>query len=304
MTARIIRIKPIGRMGNQMFQLMLAEKLRLAIRQAKIVGYSLPQWNLVGDPPPEDMASLPLLIKINKHVVPLDQIIAQANSADQVDITINTLCLRYAYYQTLLDHYRKLFRYKSQSPVKAGLHDLVICVRLGDILSGVHANYMPLPISWYEDLIRQTALNPVFIGEIGTDPYSEALKRRFPKARFVMHADPMDDFDFIRNAAHIVIGVGTFSWLAAWLSETARRIYFPIVGLFNPIARPDIDLLPADDRRYRFFESAMRQWWASPAQLDHVLNSEHDFRKVSRHELTQLFGPHIGTYGAPGAAAP
>jgi hypothetical protein len=263
----------------------------------RVVGHSLPQWNLVGaSPPPENALS----VSIGSHVVPVDQVVDFANSVDQLDIRLTSVSLRYAYYRGYLDHYRNLFRYQGESAERAGAGDLVIAIRLGDILSGWHAHYMPLPLSWYDELISQTGLNPIFVGEIGTDIYSEALKRRFPQARFVTHADPVIDFEFMRNSVHLAISVGSFSWLASWLSRTVRTVYFPIVGILNPLARPDVDLLPVDDTRYRFFYSGMQAWCASPAQLDHILYGQHDFREVGRNELHGLFRPHIGAFAGRG----
>lgn len=294
MPERIIRISPAGRLANQMLQLMMAERLRLAIKDAKVAGYSLPQWNLVGDAlPPENALSLSL----RSYVVPLDQIIDFANSVDHLDIRIASVNLRYAYYRPLLGHFRNLFQFPLGENLAPGAGDLVIAIRLGDILDGKHRNYMPLPISWYEELIEKTGLKPIFVGEIGTDYYSEALRRRFPEARFITHEDPMVDFGILRRSVNIVPSIGTFSWLASWLSETTRTIFLPVAGLFNQLGRPDVDLLPVDDDRYRFFESAMREWSATPAQIDHIVNRAHDFREISRHELKTLFAPHIGTYG-------
>ena len=294
MPHRIIRIIPQGRMANQMFQLMMAESLRSSIRDAEITGYSLPQWNLAGGAP---LAENALSVSIRSHVAPIEQIIAFANSVDYVDIRVASASLRYAYYRSMLAHFRALFRYAGKYPDRPGPDDLVISIRLGDILSGRHANYMPLPLSWYEDLIARTGLSPVFVGEIGKDFYSEALRRRFPKARFVANEDPMIDFDFLRKSIHVVPSIGTFSWLASWLSETTRTIYFPVAGLFNQLGRPDVDLLPVDDDRYRFFESGMQSWSATPAQVDHILNCEHDFRAIGSGDLKTLFAPHIGTSG-------
>ena len=76
MAERIIRIAPYGRMANQMFQLMLAERLRLAIRDAKVVGHSLPEWNLVG---PQAAKENALSLSVRSHVIPLGQVVYFAN---------------------------------------------------------------------------------------------------------------------------------------------------------------------------------------------------------------------------------
>ncbi|WP_119389082.1 hypothetical protein [Taklimakanibacter lacteus] len=295
MAERIIRIVPYGRLANQMFQLMMAERLRRSIKGAKIVGHSLPEWNLVGEKPPMENA---LSVTVRASVVPIEQVIEFANAVDYIDIKIMSVTLRYAYFRTLLDHFRALFRDpKVPEYTEAPKPDnLVIHIRLGDALTGSNRSYMPLPISWYDELIQRTGLEPVFVGEIGTDIYSETLQRRFPTARFLTQ-DRMRDFHFVRSATHVVPAIGTFSWLATWLSETARTIYFPVAGLFHQTAIPDMDLLPVDDPRYRFYRTALQKWDARPDQLDFLLNSNHDLRPVSRSHLKTFYSPRIGTYG-------
>jgi hypothetical protein len=62
----------------------------------------------------------------------------------------------------------------------------------------------------------------------------------------------MYDFALMRAARHLVVSVSTFSWLAAWLSH-AETITIPLTGFYNPAQRPDVNLLPLDDPRYRFY---------------------------------------------------
>lgn len=49
------------------------------------------------------------------------------------------------------------------------------------------------------------------------------------------------------------IGVSTYSWVASWLSESLENIYLAVSGLFNPMQKPSVDLLPFWDTRYKFF---------------------------------------------------
>jgi len=61
------------------------------------------------------------------------------------------------------------------------------------------------------------------------------------------------DFETIRQSRNVVIGVSTYSWLAAWLSQSLDNIYLTVSGLFNPIQKPSVDLLPFGDPRFKFF---------------------------------------------------
>src|SRR5690606_10378544 len=48
----LLRIHPLGGLGNRMFQLMFAEAVRLAAGEAIIAGHDLPEWGLTGLPGP------------------------------------------------------------------------------------------------------------------------------------------------------------------------------------------------------------------------------------------------------------
>jgi len=152
-----------------------------------------------------------------------------------------------------------------------GPDHLVINVRGAEILRGAHPDYMPIPISFYEEVIAESNLNPVFIGQLGDDDYSRELRRRFPLATFLESGGPAHDFELLRRAANLVIAVSTFSWMAAWLSRAARIVHMPVLGFFNPEQRPDIDVMPKDDARYRFHKFPIRKWKATAEDMAYTL---------------------------------
>ena len=63
----------------------------------------------------------------------------------------------------------------------------------------------------------------------------------------------MIDFETIRQSRNVVIGVSTYSWLAAWLSRSADNIFLTVNGLFNPMQKTHVNLVPFGDPRYKFF---------------------------------------------------
>jgi hypothetical protein len=109
-----------------------------------------------------------------------------------------------------------------------------------------------LPVEFTQEIVVQSRLRPVFLGAIGEDAYLGRLRALFPKAVFLPRKAPLHDFETIRRAPNILLGASTFGWLAAWLSQ-AERIYLPMTGFLNPAQFPEIDLLPLDDPRYRFY---------------------------------------------------
>jgi hypothetical protein len=129
---------------------------------------------------------------------------------------------------------------------------LVCNIRGGDALTSENPHYPVLPPDFYRDLARDTGLELVFMGQLGNDSYTTSLRERFPDATFRPSRGAVGDFETIRNSKNIVLSVSTFSWLAAWLSN-AKQIFLPVAGFYNIAHFKQIDLIPLNDRRYRFY---------------------------------------------------
>ena len=247
MTEPQIYIHPMGRMANRMFQYMLASEIRRRAGVGRIVGHVLTRWGLVA--PPAETIEKPYVV-LRSHNFDLDHIAYLLRSGAVRTVIIAGWGMRLAYYGPPA-RYRGLFR-ASEKGHRSGDDELLIHIRADDILDLHHPHYCPMPFSFYEQVIAATALRPVFMGQIGTDAYSQALRRRFAGATFLEQQSPIADFTTIRTARNIVLSVSSFAWLAAWLSETARRIHLPILGLFDP-RNGRTFLLPLDDDRYCYY---------------------------------------------------
>ena len=131
--------------------------------------------------------------------------------------------------------------------------EIAIHIRLGDALDGVHRDYFPLPLDFYQKICEESGCNPVFVGELesGGD-YMQQLKKRFPDARY-LSGSLRSDWDTVRFAPRKVLSISSFSWFAAWLGAPNTEIHMPLAGILNPIQRPEIDLLPVGDQRYRMY---------------------------------------------------
>ncbi|CAN5396683.1 hypothetical protein BH11PSE9_BH11PSE9_01560 [soil metagenome] len=257
-----IEFQPVGNLGNQMLQLMLAEALQRRWPEVEVGGIHLPDWNLRRE------LTQPLganrLRLIGQHVdLALTQKLMTRGILGELEFA--ALGFRMAHYLPGAA-YGDLFP-RGPADAPAGLADaLLINVRGAEILADVHPSYGPIPVTFYRQLVAQTGLRPIFMGQVGQDPYSDALRAAFPEATMLASRGIMGDFELIRAARHVVVSVSTFSWLAAWLSD-AQTIHLPVFGMFNPAQRPDIDLLPVDDARYRFYDFPVRQWNGSAEQF-------------------------------------
>lgn len=290
---RII-VAPYGNLGNHLFQYMMALRLKWEVPEAEIHGVKLPYWDIYHGP---STGHPSFSMSLRGHVIPLDVVIQALRHVPSLDVRITTLQNRYAYYASQIGLYRSVLASRRAVQGRGSGH-LVVNVRAAEILTGVHPGYVPTPLSVIRHLESETKLALTFVGQIGADDYSKAISTHFPRAEFVSHSDPFEDFEFIRNSENVAICVSTFSWLAAWLSERARRIYMPLVGLYHPQYRPDVDLLPMGDERYHFIDTGALSWSGKPEELVRLADpTGHAAVPLSHAEVMSAFSGLVGGYG-------
>jgi len=245
--------------GNQILRYMFAMHLSERTPGSTISGYDMAPFDLVST----DQDRQDLLRIGRRHRIDVKKVIASAK--DRRGVLIDCYAARWEYFGRFREEMgRRLV--SNVVGVETSPDELVMHVRAGNILGGIHRDYAPIPINFYSYVVEKTGLKPVFVGQIGSDFYGEALRERFPNARFVKGEHWIDDFQTIRNARNVVVAVSTFSWLAAWISTTARQIHLPVYGLLNPKQRPDIDLIPKGDARYVLHELPITRYAASDDQ--------------------------------------
>lgn len=253
--------------GNLMFRLMFAEHLRRHIPGAVITGAGIPEFgiHLNDDPPKRGLRLMPAPERYDP-----EHIASAVNAPNCDGVSIGYYGLRLEYFAHNRDMYLSLFRAFGGGQ-RTEPDELVMHVRAEEILKAPHADYVPVPISYYRKLVDTTGLRPVFTGQTRPTFYTDALRKAFPEARFLSGNHWLDDFQTTRNAYNIATSVSTFVWLAAWLSETAQRIYMPQLGLMNPVQRRDVDLSPTNDPRYVFEPFPAERFTASPEQIARIL---------------------------------
>ncbi|MFW2831516.1 hypothetical protein [Sphingomonas sp. ID0503] len=285
----LIQIVPNGNTGNRMIQHILALGIQSHVPSARIVGTHLPEWN-ISVPYEETDAPVRRLVG---HRVKFRTALKRLISGDIGGVRISTPCSRMEYLERYIKLARRAFRMK---PVpNMDLSDkLVIHVRLNKMdklrqgqASLGHRDYPALPIAYYEQLVDETHLEPLFVGEFGEDPVSVALKKRFPAASFIRQPDAMKDWRLIYSAETVAISPSTFSWLASWLSPYSRTIYLPMAGFLNPEQRPDIDLLPIRDPRFKFYDFPVEHWTASPDQIGRVVDGPGSKGQLTNEQVAE-----------------
>ncbi len=249
---RRIVIKPMGGFANKMIQVMAAHGVQAHAPDARIEHGGLAEWSIeaVGDS--RDIGrSVGFGDQVNLlNVAGLGSCLTRG----AVDtIVIDSYAQHFDNFPDV-ETCRRLFRTPPalDHVTGFGADRLVISIRGGEILDGRHPDYILLPPSFYEMVIRESGLKPVFFGQIEDNAYCLTLRARFPQAEFVAGHGVMHDFAVLRRSRHIVPSISTFSWLAAWLSE-AESVLMPVAGLFNPQQARAHNFLPLDDPRYRFY---------------------------------------------------
>ncbi len=279
-----ISVRHGSRMANRMLQLLAADTLSQWGGDAPITGHHIPEWGLAGPPSLAGHRAAPK-IDVSRVDAPWLRSLIANGLIER--LKINTVVCDVA---LLPDRARAnaLFDAGDTPYFATGPQDLVIHVRLEDIMvPGRHASYGPLPIAWYRDVLTDTGLRPVFVGQFSTDAYSDALKAAFPHAVILEGGSVLHDFQTIRHAHNVAIGVSTFSWMAAWLG-TSSRIFYPLLGMLNPEQEPGINLIPEGDARFRFYKFPHRLWRADAAALEDVIHGPSQAHKIDGAALTRL----------------
>lgn len=243
----VFHIEPHGGFASRMVQYMVALKFITLAPGCRISNVSLPAWGItlpsVALPPPVEAVDA-------LHEVGIAALAERARSGAIRGVTFSGIGLRMDQLMPAAA-YRNIFRASVTMPIEITEQHLV-CPLGSEATAEESGPFHPLtPVAFYAEIVAETGLLPVFIGDAVPRPYLDRLRTQFPQAQFVASGNIMADFAMIRRAKTIVVGVNSFAWLAAWLSD-AERIFMTVNGLFNPMQYHFVDLLPFDDPRYLF----------------------------------------------------
>lgn len=247
-----IHIHPMGNTANRAMQYLVAKKMEETVPDVSIENIYLPEWGIDTRCETGSM-SRSCSLGWNRYWIDVD------GFADCLKRrVINTLFLDAFCFN--IDHFpkretaREILRDLAigDEVIKGfGLEEIVFNIRGCEVLEKAQKDYIVLPKEYYQLVINDCGLKPVFFGQIGNNAYSQYLKDAFPNARFVEGKGAVHDFEVIRQSANIGVAVSTFSWLAAWLSH-AQRIYLPIAGMYNPNQMKLQNFLPIGESCYQF----------------------------------------------------
>jgi hypothetical protein len=308
----IIHIEPRGGIGNRMIQLMAAIAIKAKVPHAKMSNVTLPEWGL----------EVPSLMGEDANVGVTKRTVRMGRRYQLLEVDAIANCLATGLWSSVIvDGYSQHVgnflspeAYSSYFRAPAALGDtvrgfdedhLVFSVRGREILNGHHIDYVQIPVDFYENIVNRTKLKPVFYGQVGDNEYCAELKRRIPQSTFLQGRGGIFDFEVLRRSKNIVPSISTFAWLAAFLSSADSQIFFPVLGLFNPMQAKAHNFLPLNDPRYKFFlfpiccaedikDSAA--FWGAQRGLEGRWQQVQPEYLRQIHALAPLLKPRLGPY--------
>ena len=274
-----------GGLGNRMIQYIYGRALQAMTPGCQLCGYDIPPYKLVS--PDCELEGRVLHID-NGHrhsLSTLSYVLAQG-VYDSLQFRAYVQRLEYFPDRAACAAYFPTDFVVDRSHLGPG--KLTINIRGAEVLGALHPDYNPAPVSFFEHVAQTTKLEPVIMGQLGDDPYSHEIRARFAGCVFLPHRSALEDFEIVRHSTHVAMSVSTFSWLAAWLSPSVETIHMPLLGLLNPRQRPDIDLAPTRDERYRFYEFPVARWAATPQQVHDLLAARAPFSSVTPAQVRAM----------------
>jgi hypothetical protein len=244
----VFHMRPLGMLANKMIEYMVALNFVSQVPGCRISNFSLPEWE-IEHPPIESPG--PVISIDHRQRIDIPALVRAVRDGTARRIEWSGYGQRMENFLPRAD-YKDIFIARTWVPAGFGAKHLVCPVRAGDILGGSYCDYPLTPVEFYQEIVALTGLRPVFVGQTELNDYTNRLRDQFPSALFVPSAGPIGDFEMIRQSKNIVVGVSTFIWLAAWLSQ-ADNIFMAVNGLFNPMQQRSVALLPFGDPRYRFW---------------------------------------------------
>jgi hypothetical protein len=285
----IVTMRPAGRLGNQIFQYMFVWAISQEFPGSVLANIGLEELGIAST-----RASISPAMKVLKlTTADVNECVDQISLSSPDAVVVEHYAQDMRIYEPYRDAFVSQFRCAGDPRNRVADSDLLIHLRLGDTLSGVHPDYWPQPLSWYEHLIQETGLHPVFLGETAMVPtIVHALRSRFPGCKVLDPGSASEDFRTFQSAKHVVLSVSTFSWLATWLGEAASEIHLPVCGLFSPLRRPKNCFLPTADARYQFHILPDINRRSDRDRMRYLLGAELSARRISG-QVTLWADPHM-----------
>ncbi|GCD75493.1 hypothetical protein NBRC3299_1785 [Acetobacter pasteurianus NBRC 3299] len=289
----IVWVNSLGNIANRALQYLVAKNIAEKSNNVEIANVDLPEWGVQKEEFNCDLGSSCTIGELD-FWFDIRGISENLNNGNIDSFIINGYPFNVDFYPSREKSKKYLPNFSDVSKELEGFDEekIVFNIRADEILHGIHADYLVLPVEYYKMLALKTGLKPVFFGQLDDNPYIRKLKEEFPYALFINGRGPRYDFEVLRRSSNIAISVSTFSWLAAWLSN-AKNIYVPLAGMMNPCQAVGQNFIPHDDPVYKFISFPLCRsecLYRHPQRFWEKLNyMAQNMKFVSAYEANQIF---------------
>ncbi len=302
---RVIYINFIGRTANRVIEYMTARSLMLKSGKdvLLLLSHDIPEFNIKKTTHDFDNLKAGLNIHITSNTIPFNYLVDKIRENDDIFIELNSYCQRIEFFKEYLSIFKgEIINSRSDFDFGFGAAYVVFHVRLAHIHfnSSVHPWYIPLPFNYYQEIINNTGLKPVFVGEFSDDIYSNALKMHFSNAVFLECEDSNVVYQVLHNSKNVGISLSSFSWLATFLSDHVVKVFFPVFGLFDPRNynkySSQSNFLDFDDLRVQYYRFEIKTWQAKYIEILSLISDKYHFEHVDQ-EIIHDFNIYNNSIG-------
>ena len=274
----------VGRFGNSLFQLFFAEHVSELIPNLVVLNFAIPEFGIIESKDYSRYLGQTSDLTLTGHSISTEQL-EMMRSYHLRLIHSEVIGMRMRFLDSIPEEISKLVNELEQIRDERAhqIQGKVLChIRGGDVWrrlipsNRVHPDYSSLPYSFYHKIQEREGTGLAFLLEPGVPRwYVNGLIKRFGKNSVLPNSSVRNDFALLLNSPNLAISVSSFSWMAGFLGG-ANRIHFPVHGLLDPDARPDLDLMPLSDTRYSFYYPKEHVWQGGLKDYKWVTQSEVD----------------------------
>ena len=271
---------PVGRAGNNIFQLYFTNYLQSKLKHFEIATFGIPDFGIPESKQFRELCTVNGDITLEGHIISEREI----DDLDQLKnkiVVSKIVGMREEYLRlpppSILDLSIAISMKSDERLARSKTH--VLChIRGGDIwvrssYRQIHKNYPALPIRHYENICEKSGKKLLFLFEPNScNWYRKSLLERFGTSSEVVPKSTFEDFALLSNFKEVALSVSSFAWMAVYLGRVSV-VHYPVIGILNPLERPDINLLNALRSETNYYDFTESQWHGNFRNYRWLMNS-------------------------------
>lgn len=264
---KLLLTKPVGRIGNNLFQLYFANYLESKLENFETAVFGIPEFGIPESPKYGSYGAFEPDVTLTGHEISENEI-KKLNSSEAIVVQSQIIGMRQEFLAVPsgeLQNFSLRLRNCNDDRLRLKSKYVLCHVRNGDIWANnnkfsVHPNYPALPLDYYKEVREYSGKNLKFIFEPGTTNwYKKMLLEYFGKDAEIDARSALADFSLISAFDEVALSVSSFSWMAAYLGKVSR-VHYPVAGIFDMNVRPDIELAVGLSGRVQHYYFEENKW--------------------------------------------